>query len=341
MTKAEKRVLLLTSVFVTIALNIHRLFVLLPGEGRGIGLPWVFNAPELTYQVFFHFGFCMFFGYLNLKWLNWNSYMDKKRKVKNLLSNTIFFLLLLGFVSTTQYFLFENVLNIRLFLIGYFLRLITSLGLISILVKIMLLNRSQKRKEQENEQLKLAYYNAEIKNLRAQINPHFLFNALSSLSALVRENPDRAQNYITHLSKVFRYSLSNHHKQLIGLDKELELLDSNIQLLKMRFEDALQIHIEVSKTHGIQLPHMSLQPLLENAVKHNFVSKKSPLRIDVFQENGTLHFKNTLNEADYKEPSTGIGLLNLNERYNILMGKSIEIVKTETHFTVKLPLNKT
>lgn len=340
MTKAEKRVLILTSVFVSIALNVHRLLGLLPGEGRKIGLPWVFNAPELTYQVFFHFGFCMFFGYLNLKWLNWNTHVDKKRKVKNLLSNTIFFFLLLGFASTTQFFLFENVLNIRFFLLGYFFRLILSLGLISILVKIMLLNRTQKRKEQENEQLKIAYFNAEIKNLRAQINPHFLFNALSSLSALVRENPSKAQDYITHLSKVFRYSLSNHHEQLIGLDRELELLDSNIQLLKMRFEDALEIHIEVPKTHGIQLPHMSLQPLLENAVKHNFVSKEIPLRIDIFQEDEALHFKNTLNEAVYKESSTGIGLLNLNERYNILMGKSIEIEKTDTHFTVKLPLNK-
>lgn len=338
MTKAEKRVLLLTAVFVAIALNVHRLFVLLPGEARNIGLPWVYNAPELAFQITVQFGFCIFFGYLNLKWLNWSPGRSKTEVLKNVGSNAVFFFVLLGFASILQKFLFENVLNLRFYLFGYFFRWITSLGLITILVKILLLNRIQKRKEYENEQLKMAYFDAEIKNLRAQINPHFLFNALSSLSALVRENPDKAQEYINHLSKVFRYSLGNHQEQLIGLDKEMELLDSNIQLLKMRFEEALQIQIDVPQTDGIMLPHMSLQPLLENAVKHNFVSKERPLRIDVFVDNGVLHFKNTLNEAVYKEPSTGIGLLNLNERYQILMGKSIEIEKTNDHFTVKLPI---
>ncbi|WP_437397794.1 sensor histidine kinase [Flagellimonas lutimaris] len=339
MIKTEKRVLLLTSVFVAITLNVHRLFVLLPGEARTIGPPWVFNAPELAFQVLFQFGFCIFFGYLNLKLLNWNKSKNRRKMLMYILSNSLFFILLLFIGSATQKFLFQNVLNLKLFLWGYFFRLVTSLGLIAILVKILLLNRVQKRKEQENEQLKTAYFDAEIKNLKAQINPHFLFNALCSLSALVRENPQKAQDYITHLSKVFRYSLGNHQEQLIGLDKELELLDSNIQLLKMRFEEALQVHIDVPRTKGIRLPHMSLQPLLENAVKHNYVSKEMPLQIDIFQENGALHFRNTLNEAVYKEPSTGIGLLNLNERYNILMGHSIEIEKTEDHFTVKLPLN--
>jgi sensor histidine kinase YesM len=84
---------------------------------------------------------------------------------------------------------------------------------------------------------------------------------------------------------------------------------------------------------------MTLQPLLENAVKHNYVSMEHPLRIQLFQENGSLVFRNTLKKAIYKEPSTGIGLMNLNERYRILMGKEIEIEKTENHFIIRLPLN--
>ena len=339
MIKAEKRVLLFTYIFVAIALNVHRLFVFFPGEATTIGLPWVFNASELAYQTIYQFGFCIFFGYLNLKWLSWDVKNNNKQLTKNIFINLVFFGLWLAFGSMTQRLIFHNVSNPRLYRAGYFFRLTTSLGLICILVKILLLNRSQKKKEQENEQLKLAYYDAEIKNLKAQINPHFLFNALSSLSALVRENPNKAQDYISHLSKVFRYSLSNHQEQLIGLDKEIELLDSNVQLLKMRFEEALEVHINVPNRKGIQLPHMSLQPLLENAVKHNFVSKESPLRITIFQENNKLYFKNNLNETPFKEPSTGIGLLNLNERYTILMGTSIEIEKTEDFFIVKLPIN--
>ncbi|WP_375587352.1 sensor histidine kinase [Flagellimonas aurea] len=339
MTKAEKKILVLTSIFIAIALNVHRLFVLLPGEGRNIGLPWVFNGPELGYQTFFQFGFSVFFGYLNLSWLHWIKATPRYKVARLLAINAGLFVLFYGFGCFTQYILFSNVLNVKLFLWGYLFRLLTSMGLIAIMVKIVLMNRVQKRKEQENEQLRTAYFDAEIKNLRAQINPHFLFNALSSLSALVRENPGIAQDYITHLSKVFRYSLSNHHEQLIGLEKELELLESNIQLLKMRFEEGLDIHTEIPKIVGAKIPHMSLQPLLENAVKHNYVSKEKPLRIDIFVDNGSLHFRNTLNEAAFKEPSTGIGLLNLNERYNILLGKSIEIEKTENHFLVKLPLN--
>ncbi|MEE1962175.1 histidine kinase [Allomuricauda taeanensis] len=340
-SKAEKRVLVLTSVFVALALNAHKLLVLLPGEGQKIGLPWIFNAQELAYQTLFHFAFCYFLGLLNLQWLDWTNRSGTKARTKNVLYNLAFFFGFLFLAMITQKLIFQNAPNPRFYRLGYFFRFATSLTLIAILVKIMLLNRMQKMKELENEQLKTAYFDAEIKNLRAQINPHFLFNALSSLSALVRENPQKAQDYITHLSKVFRYSLGNHQEQLIGLDKELELLESNIQLLKMRFEDALIIHIDIPIGSQKKLPHMSLQPLFENAVKHNFVSKESPLQIDVLLDEGTLIFRNTLKEATYKEPSTGIGLLNLNERYHILMGTSIEIEKTDNHFTVKLPLNPT
>tara|TARA_R110000868_G_scaffold779_2_gene5750 strand:+ start:1644 stop:2669 length:1026 start_codon:yes stop_codon:yes gene_type:complete len=335
----EKRVLLLTALFAAVALNVHRLFVLLPGEVRAIGPPWVFNLPELVFQVLYQFSFCIFFGYLNLKWLLWSSNLKPINTLKNCFSNLIFFFVLLLIGSLLQKAIFQNVSINRLYFGGYFFRLLTSLFLIVILVKILLLYRYQRNKEIENQKLRTAYFDAEIKNLRAQINPHFLFNSLSSLSALVRENPKKAQNYIGHLSKVFRYSMTNNPEQLIVLDKEIELLNSNIELLKMRFEDALQISIHVPDSGYKKIPHMTLQPLLENAVKHNLVSLEHPLLIELFQENGSLIFRNTLKKAVYKEVSTGIGLLNLSERYKIVMGKEIEIEKTNLHFIVKLPLN--
>lgn len=338
-TVTEKRMLLFTALFVAVALNVHRLFVLVPGPANTIGPPWVFNLPELLFQILFQFLFCVFFGFLNLKWLIWSSKIKPNRTYRNIASNIIFFVVLLLVGSLLQKAMFQNVTIPRLYFGGYFFRLLTSLFLIAILVKILLLYRYQKNKELENQKLRTAYFDAEIKNLRAQINPHFLFNSLSSLSALVRENPKKAQSYIGHLSKVFRYSMTDHPEQLIELDKEVELLNSNVELLKMRFEDALLVDVDLPNSLNKKIPHMTLQPLLENAVKHNYVSMEHPLRIQLFQENGSLVFRNTLKKAIYKEPSTGIGLMNLNERYRILMGKEIEIEKTENHFIIRLPLN--
>jgi LytS/YehU family sensor histidine kinase len=156
--------------------------------------------------------------------------------------------------SLLQKAMFQNVTIPRLYFGGYFFRLLTSLFLIAILVKILLLYRYQKNKELENQKLRTAYFDAEIKNLRAQINPHFLFNSFSSLSALVRENPKKAQSYIGHLSKVFRYSMTDHPEQLIELDKEVELLNSNVELLKMRFEDALLVDVDLPNSLNKKFP---------------------------------------------------------------------------------------
>ncbi|MGS2740981.1 sensor histidine kinase [Sinomicrobium sp. M5D2P17] len=337
LTGNEKKVLLLAAIFIAVSLNIHRLLLLLPEGGARVGTPWSFNLPELIFQVVYQGLFCYVVGYINLRLLPppWRL-SDKWWYL--LLVNFLLFatFLFVGIYSQDQ--IFDNVTDRRMYRGGYMVRFAISGGLILILVKILLLYRQQKLKDKENERLKLAYANAEIRNLRAQVNPHFLFNALSNLSSLVREEPKKAQEYIAHLSRVFRHSLSDHQKQLTNLRKEMGFLRSHIELLKIRYEDALIVSIPVSEHWDKKLPHMSLQPLLENAVKHNFLSPEYPLRIDITCTDDTLVFKNTLRKQPFRESSTGIGLLNLNERYRILTGKEIEIDKTETHFIVKLPL---
>jgi LytS/YehU family sensor histidine kinase len=193
-------------------------------------------------------------------------------------------------------------------------------------------------RESENQRLRIAYYNVQLTNLRAQINPHFFFNALSSVSALIRTEPAKAQDYIAHLSKVFRYSLSHNQEQLVDLQKEIRFLRSNIELLEMRYEEAIIVNVDVPDNLHKKVPNMCLQPLLENAVKHNGASSIEPLYIDIKIYGNQIIFRNSISPPTFKEPSTGIGLLNLNERYKMLLGQEIEIQKSLDYFIVKLPL---
>jgi two-component system LytT family sensor kinase len=202
-----------------------------------------------------------------------------------------------------------------------------------------LLVRQNRTQVLENEQLKNAYTTAELELLKEQLNPHFLFNSLSSLSGVVREDPALAQQYIKHLSSVFRYTLVKPINSLVTVNEELTMIKSFAQLLKMRFENAFELKVDIDAAYlKYKLPHLSLQPLLENAAKHNAATIKMPLMVTISIENNLLSVSNNLNPviAD----GTGTGLANLNQRYKILMQQPIDIVQTADSFTVKLPLKK-
>jgi len=175
--------------------------------------------------------------------------------------------------------------------------------------------------------------------LKGQLNPHFLFNSLSSLSGIIRENPELAQHYVGQLSKVFRYSLQQSGANLVTLGDEINMLKSYGELLTMRFEKAFELVLNIDTPFfKAQIPHLSLQLLLENAAKHNIATLKKPLKVQICINGGYLTVRNNLQEVINPEESTGIGLTNLNERYKILMGEEIEISKTKDEFIVKLPL---
>ncbi|WP_170117443.1 sensor histidine kinase [Chitinophaga ginsengisoli] len=193
----------------------------------------------------------------------------------------------------------------------------------------------------ENQQLKNAYLASELQLLKEQMNPHFLFNSLSSLSAIVRENPEQAQKYIRDMSAVFRYALVGSHTDLVPLADELTMLRSFAKLISMRLEDAFKLTINIPDVYlPVKIPHLSLQPLLENAVKHNAATTERPLQIAIEAKDNQLIFSNSLWEIPTPEASNGIGLANLNERFRIMMHQEIEISRSETYFIVKLPLKQ-
>ena len=183
----------------------------------------------------------------------------------------------------------------------------------------------------------------QLQLLKQQISPHFLFNSLNTLRCIATDN--NTKSYITQLSNVYRYLLTNNKykdEDLVFLKDELEFTNSYLYILKERFEDALDININISdETLYTQIPPLALQVLIENATKHNVISMDSPLCINIYNEgDDKLVVSNNLQAKLSSEDSLGIGLDNIKKRYQLLSDKEIEIIKTEKDFTVKLPLIK-
>lgn len=180
-------------------------------------------------------------------------------------------------------------------------------------------------------------YNA----LSSQINPHFFFNSLNALSYLIRsKNNDNALIYIDNLSDIFRYVLQKNNENLVTLKEELNFLDSYNYLLKIRFENKISININIPDDFfEKKLPAISLQPLIENIVKHNIINDENKMSIEIFiNDNNNLEIKNQLNKKDQQEKNSKIGLENLNNRYKLLLNKEIKIIQTEDFFIVELQL---
>jgi two-component system, LytTR family, sensor kinase len=197
-----------------------------------------------------------------------------------------------------------------------------------------------KNKLTEAEELKRASAQSELQLIKSQINPHFLFNNLNVLSALVMQNNSEANRFIEEFSKVYRYILSNHNKELVELRAELDFINTYIFLLQKRFADGLKVTMNIPdnyKQHYI-IP-ASLQMLIENAIKHNVVSKNKPLHIDVhINGNNTIVVSNNLQLKQTVENSTEIGLNNIMKRYLLVSGRKVVVDTNNDAFTVTLPL---
>ena len=193
----------------------------------------------------------------------------------------------------------------------------------------------------ENERLKNENLTTRYNMLVGQINPHFFFNSLNSLAMLVREKHDqKALTYIDQLSYTFRYIIQNGQSMLMTLDEELKFLEAYSYLFKIRYADKLFFDIDVDEKYlGWKLPAFSLQPLIDNAVKHNSITRTKPFHISVRTEEGLLVVSNPKVPKLEPEPSTGIGLENLRNRWNLITGSDIEIVDDGATFSVRSSVN--
>lgn len=181
--------------------------------------------------------------------------------------------------------------------------------------------------------------NAKFDALKNQLDPHFLFNSLNVLSSLIEEDPKSAQNFTTDLSKVYRYVLEQKNKDLILLDEELKFANYYVSLLKMRFEDSIQFEIPKKAINPeAKVVPLSLQLLLENCVKHNVVTSSKPLVINISEEADQLVVKNNFQPKSIVTKGSGVGLMNIKQRYKLLTNSEVHIEQNKFEFKVRIPI---
>lgn len=220
--------------------------------------------------------------------------------------------------------------------------IITAATFITNIYEIAFLNRESEYHQNRVDQLNVAKAQAELEALKNQIDPHFIFNALNTLSFLITKSPVNAKLYNDTLAKVYRYILSNKDKDLILLKEELEFISNYFYLLKIRFAEAISMVIEISDltADNFLIPPISLQTLVENAIKHNEFSSKTPLTIEVSVSSNVITVRNIINKKATVVKSSGIGLTNLDNRYKLITQKNITIENNLRYFIVKLPVVK-
>jgi LytS/YehU family sensor histidine kinase len=197
----------------------------------------------------------------------------------------------------------------------------------------------------EKEKLQQLTLQQEFETLKSQVNPHFLFNCFNTLSSLIAEDKKQAEVFLDELSKVYRYLLRNNEDGLSSVQTEIRFIQSYYRLLKTRHGEAVQLSIEIDKKYNQYLiPSLTLQLLVENAVKHNVLSKNKPLVIDIFATTGNkLVVSNNLQLRTLNVPSNKIGLDNIKAKYDLLNHPGFLVLKDQKTFSVVLPLiwNKT
>ncbi len=203
------------------------------------------------------------------------------------------------------------------------------------------LNRKWKESIVATEKLQKEYAQSQLESLKSQVNPHFLFNSLNTLTYLIPEDADKAVKFVQKLSKVYRYVLEIKDKQLTSLKEELDFLDSYIFLLKERFGENLKVKIDIDASlHNQHLIPFSLQLLFENVIKHNIISKDKPLEVCLWVDADRLLVRNNLQRKAQQMPSTKVGLENIRHRYSFYTNEKMEVIETSEYFLVALPLLK-
>jgi two-component system LytT family sensor kinase len=191
-----------------------------------------------------------------------------------------------------------------------------------------------------NEKLRNQNLLHQLESLKQQLDPHFLFNTLNALKTLISVDPARAEKYAVEISDVYRYLLQHNRNKTVLLQEEFNFLHSYLSLLKLRFEDNLQVSVTIDQAlYGKSIFPLSLQLLLENAVKHNVVTKDFPLHVRIYSKENSIVVENKIKLRTTTDGVSQYGLAHLSKLYQLHYNQEIDITNTSTIFSVSLPLN--
>ena len=310
-----------------------------------------FNTKGIVYSFLiagmFSFGLGLGNGfinyYLNTKW-DWIS-QTKQRVTLGIIGTILYTVpIILGINYITWYVLGNN--DPSLFFKGtnlyiHIFYILLSLGVSTFLhAKDFMVNwKLAMTNESTKQEIVAKTETAKFESLKSQLDPHFLFNSLNVLTSLIGENPYQAEKFTTKLSKVYRYVLEQRNKVLIPLMQEIKFANTYMELLGMRFEDAVRFDIPSSVSDdNLKIVPLSLQLLLENALKHNVVSSSKPLTVRIYEQGSYLIIENNINPKEAIGKGTRVGLRNIADRYGLISDKNVIIENDHKIFKVSIPL---
>ncbi len=330
------KLIFIIAISFSLLVNIPRIVFLFGIEEHGLMSLMEVSFTDTVFRISMLFSFCYVVLKLNLKWLGvFNAKYRNLTSIMLTLLILVLWLLSFELVNSFIYSIEAYTITPRL---NRFIYLFVTIMLL-VISRTILLNNQSKLDAIEKERLKQQSLQNELAALKNQVNPHFLFNSLNSLSLLVREDQKAAGKFINKLSFLYRYILQSKDQDLVTLKEELRFLESYIHLIEVRYRENFIVNINI-KGDLLQkkIPTLALQLLMENAVKHNEISDDRPLKVEVFDEGNYLVIKNRLQERTGNLESTNIGLSNLNIRFKLYMDKELEVLKEEGHFVVKIPV---
>ena len=271
-----------------------------------------------------------------LPWL----YFPLKRLVAQFLVTVAFSLVVIVIAIFFTSFLWHRELTSDFFLSSAFfmVKIAFSFILVGALISnSILFFKNWKEAAVQQEKLKREHLILQYETLKSQVNPHFLFNNMNSLTSLISSNPDKAIEFVKKLSEVYRYVLDQKNNELVDLSTELKFLSSYVFLQKIRFEENLVVQVDV-KSGNFKVVPLSVQMLVENAIKHNEISDKKPLSIRVFiDDSNYLVVENRLQKKSGSEGS-GSGIQNIKDRYTFFTDRRVVVTEKDAEFIVKVPL---
>ena len=345
-TQTKRTTILLTLPALAIALfmTLPRLMLMVylnanPGP-RLNQITWV----DLGSKFIYAFLVACLFLWLNISSASWNAGIKviKMSRFSHRLVVNILLLILLRWVFKSLGIPEDSALRpgrAAAFLFNISLVLEASFCLL--ICELYRLFKSNQEQRLRNEMLLKAHAEATFEVLKNQVNPHFLFNSLNTINAIIDKDVTAAKRFVANMSQVYRHILNSAGRPVTTLAEELEFSTAYINMLMERHANALFIVTDVPDAYGLfLLPPVSLQLLIENAFKHNVVSVSSPLTITISAKGDCLVVSNPMKERKQKMVSTGTGLMNLSQRYRYLCSRDIEIIKKDSIFSVGLPLLK-
>ena len=307
-------------------------------------LEWKHLSKSFLYNVYYGGPLCLvngyFFDYLN-KTVPWDT-QPKKRAYSGIVGSilvTMATLISLNiflwvYIWGNDFSILWNYENRNFYVVALVITIIVS----TIIHAINFFQEVQKEKK-ISQRLRQEKLSTELNALRSHVDPHFLFNSFNVLSGLIDENPAKAQKFLAGLSKIYRYVLEQRNEETSTVGEELEFAQKYLDLQQMRFENSIAVNTEIDEeTKEKKIPSLSLQLLLENAIKHNGFSDSNPLQITISEQNEKLVVSNNVHHRKNIKPSAGMGLDNINERYKLLAKDGIIVDANDELFTVKLPL---